>query len=220
MKWFIALLLVLNLGLFLWATGHDPRTTASVAEYPAVNPEGMKLLSEMRSQQQEKTANEDEASPSSVFCVRIGPFVNSAMVSAASSKLNDLSLVHEQRTVKSRSIRAYRVFLGPFNTQTAVSAQRQLLNASGIIDHYIKREPEGGDLVSLGLFSQRDGANLFMEKLENQGVAAKLRAEDRFLEPNFWLEINDSQIAANIPSDLAASDWGEERAKWRQFSCP
>lgn len=212
MKWLAGFLLLLNAALFLWATGHDPGRPASASAYPVVSAESMRLLSEVKA---ELGASRDDAAR----CIRVGPFVSSAVVALAAQKLDAMSLRYSRRTVKSREIRAFRVFLGPLESESAIETQRRLLEAAGIGDYYVKRDEEGNGIVSLGLFSQEEGAEAMRRKLAEAGVDARLRTEERLLKPTFWLEVNDPAVAGTIPPELDGASWGEEEARVRRYEC-
>ena len=213
MKWLVGLLCLFNAALFLWATGYDPGRGVTASAYPVVSAEGMRLLSEVK-------ARAESVPGDAPRCARIGPFVSSAVAALAAQKLDAMSLAYTQRTVKSREIRAFRVYLGPFGTESAIAAQRSLLESSGTDDFYVKRDEQGGGIISLGLFSQRDGADLLLGKLQGRGIQAKLRPEDRVLKPNYWLEIGDPAIGGGIPPELVQASWGEAGAEIRRYDCP
>ena len=213
MKWLAGFLLVLNAALFLWATGHDPGRPAPASAYPVVSAESMRLLSEVK-------AGDESSRDGPPGCLRIGPFVSSAVVTLAAQKLEAMSLSYTRRTVKSRQIRAFRVFLGPFQSESGMETQRRLLEAAGVEDYYLKRNEEGGGIISLGLFSQQDGAEVMRGKLSRQDIETKLRTEERILQPNFWLEIDDPAVAREIPPELAGASWGEQEARARRYKCP
>lgn len=213
MKWLAGFLLLLNAALFLWATGHDPGRPTSAAAYPVVSAESMRLLSEVKARRESSGGEEP-------LCVRIGPFDSSAVVSLAAQQLDAMSLSYTRRTVKAREIRAFRVFLGPFQSESAITTQRRLLENAGVEDYYVKRLEDGGGIVSLGLFSQREGAEIRQRQLDGKGVQAKLSTEQRVLDPNFWLEINDPEVAAEVPDELAGASWGEKAARARRYECP
>lgn len=212
-KWVVGFLLVLNAGLFLWATGFESEGSDPAAAYPVVSAEGMRLLSEV------KAGNESSAD-SGRRCLRIGPFEDSAVASLVAQKLDAMALEYSRLTVKSREIRAFRVFLGPFESPSAIQAQRQLLDAEGIEDYYVKQDDPGAGIISLGLFSQREGAEALQRRLARDNIQSRLRAEDRVLEPNFWLEIDDPAVAGDVPPELHEAKWGEKEAKIRRYDCP
>lgn len=212
MKWLAGFLLVLNAALFLWATGHDPGRPSSAAAYPVVSAESMRLLSEVK-------AEHDSDHDNRRRCARIGPFASSSVAAVAAQKLDAMSLSYSRRTVKSREIRAFRVFLGPLRGESAIETQRRLLEAGGVEDYYVKRDENGGAIVSLGLYSQRDGAEVMLRKLARNDIQANLRTEERVLEPNYWLEIDDPALDREIPRELAGASWGEQEARVRRYDC-
>jgi hypothetical protein len=95
-----------------------------------------------------------------------------------------------------------------------------LLDAAGIKDYYVKHDEPSGGIISLGLFSQRDGAEALIDSLRRSDVQARLRTENRVLQPTFWLEIDDPAVAHGIPRELAQASWGEQGAKITGYGCP
>lgn len=213
MKWLVGFLVVVNAALFLLATGYDSNGPVDASTYPVVSAESMRLLKEAR-------AHRESAAAPGPRCARIGPFVSSAVASLAAQKLDEMALNYSRRTVKAREIRASRVYLGPFETQSALQTQRQLLASAGVEDYYVKREgEENAGIVSLGLFSQREGAEVLLGKLARADVEARIRSEDRVLKPNYWLEIEDPAVAEGTPAELTGVSWGESGARLRRYAC-
>lgn len=249
MKWIVGVLLLLNAGLFLWAYGKRPATTDYIR--PTVNGETMMLIREMQPAQStvvitragaadeparssEDEAEDDgpgeeqvaEAEPAAVaaippFCLRIGPFYDEALAESTSERLKSMALAVSTRTVQAREIRAYRVYIGPFDTRDEVSAQSAELRDKGVREHYIKRDPGKKDVISLGLFTQKTGAASLVEQLESKGVTAKTVTEDRLLDPTYWLELTNSAANRKTHPELAATrNWGDSRTKLMEFPCP
>lgn len=218
MKWVFGILLLCNVGLYLWTYGHRPDSVQLVRA--PVSGETMMLLSEMapaKSDTAMETAGEQPIEQ--VYCLRIGPFFDISLASESGDQLAKLSLPFEARSVKAREIRAYRIYLGPFTTPAAVQAQRALLSENGITDHYVKRQPGEQDIISLGLFIQSAGAEALMSELEAKDIVAQIRTEDRTLEPTYWLELRDSRANRESQSRLATVDWGDARTKLSEFPC-
>lgn len=214
--------MICNAAVFLWATGHRPASTKFIR--PPVAGETMMLLSELRPVQSTPTVAEqtggEEPSPPQPMCLRIGPFENEKLAKETASRLRTLSLQVESRAVKERKIRTYRVYLGPFDSQSAIDAQRQLLNNNGVQDHYVKRQPGERDIISLGLFSQGTGAEALVGELGAMNITAHTRHEDRTLEPTFWLELQDPEANKKSRAELAAvRNWGDGRTKLSEFPC-
>ncbi len=208
MKWFLALLVLLNVGMYLWATGHKSTSSSSVRAM--VNADGMRLLSEL-------SAERDNRSASS--CYRIGPFYDERGSVKAVGALNELSVPHTALTIKQREVRAYRVYLGPFNTSEQIEQQRNLLRNNGIYEHYVKSEPSSQDVISLGLFSQQARAEEFMHDLLERDVRAQTRPEDRTLGPTYWLELQDVAPNQGVLAVLRETKWAGDRARLRVFPC-
>jgi hypothetical protein len=208
MKWFFALLVLANVGMYLWATGH--KTSGSSAVRSSVNADGMILLSELPA-----TGNNRSASS----CYRIGPFSDEGGSVKAVETLNELSVSHTALTIKKREVRAYRVYLGPFSTPEQIERQRSILRGSGINEHYVKSEREAQDLISLGLFSQQARADQFMQELIGKDVRAKTRPENRTLGPTYWLELHDVESNQKVLGILRETQWVGDRARLRIFPC-
>ena len=226
MKWIAGILLLCNAGLFLWNFGTRPDATEFVR--PPVNGETMMLLSEMmpaqsaprkQTKKQPENATAVELPVEPTLCLRIGPFHDINEVTDSGDRLKQLSLPFESRTVKAREIRAYRVYIGPFSNQQAIEVQRQLLNESGVTDHYVKRQAGEKDIISLGLFSQNTGADALVRDLKSKTVTALTRVEERTLSSTHWLELRDSKANRAARAQLSSLEWGDERTKLSEFPC-
>ncbi len=208
MKWFFALLVLANVGMYLWATGH--KTSDSPPVRSLVNANGMRLLNELPAARNDRSANS---------CYRIGPFSDESGSIQAGESLNELSVPYTALTIKKREVRAYRVYLGPFNTSEQIERQRNILRSSGINEHYVKSERAAQDLISLGLFSQQARADEFMRELINKDVRAKTRPENRTLGPTYWLELHDVESNQAVLGVLREIQWAGDRARLRVFPC-
>ena len=218
MKWVFGILLLCNVGLYLWTYGQRPDSSEFIR--PLVNGETMMLLSEMAPAKSESTVEATGDPPvERAYCLRVGPFYDINLASESGDKLARLSLPFEARSVRAREIRAYRVFLGPFTASAAVQTQRALLNKSGVTDHYVKRQPGEQDIISLGLFTQSTGADALMSELKGKNVSAQIRTEDRMLEATYWLELRDPRANQKTQSELTGMEWGDERTKLSEFPC-
>ena len=176
MRWIFLLLVLVNVALYLWASGH-PDTVVASAPPPRseVNPRGMMLLAEM-----------DDAIVEGSSCVRIGPFASDATFTAAARKIADLGLDYSRRTSETRELRTFRVFAGPFESEEDLEAMRNEMNSRDV-DTYLLDERDG-PMLSLGVYSQPAPAAAFVAELASEGVVAHARPEVRTLGPLRWLE--------------------------------
>lgn len=180
-------------------------------------PEGDEPRSEQRQADEQHSAKADQVP---AICLRIGPFYDKNLAAESESRLQAMSLLVSSRTVKAREIRAYRVYMGPFDTQPEIDKQRKELNAKGVSDHYVKRESGQKDIISLGLFIQKSGAKSLVRQLKKKNVSARTKPEDRVMEPTTWLELKDTTADRNIQPRLAAiKTWGDARARLSEYPC-
>jgi len=241
MKWIVGVLVLVNAGLFLWATGQRPSSTEFIR--PTVNGETMMLLSEMLPAQptavvtpvmdkQEPEVNQQPRGEQQVeqqpvladqppsLCLRIGPFYDKKLAEKTENRLQSMSLLVSSRTVKAREIRAYRVFLGPFETRSEIDRLRKELISKGIKDHYVKRESGQKDIISLGLFIQKSGAKSLVDQLKRNNVPARSKPEDRVMDPTIWLELKDTAANQKVQPELAAiNTWGDARTRLSEYPC-
>lgn len=208
MKWVFAILVVLNVCLYLWATGH--KNISSPLLRPVINSQGMRLLSEIYGSQSDRQ---------STSCYRIGPFSEKSGSTNAVGKLEALSVPYTALTIKVRELRAYRVYLGPFTTQGQIEQQREVLRNSRVNEHYVKSESRDKDVISLGLFSQRGRAGEFIDTLRRKNIVAKIRPENRTLGPTHWLELRDSDTNQEVLGALRETRWVGDQARLRSFPC-
>lgn len=211
-KWVAGALLLVNVALLLWALGPMQRVTQpSAVARPDINADSMALVSER--------PLELAAAVAPQGCLRLGPFAARASVEQAMRSLDALELSYRERTVDARQIRAFRVFLGPFADTAALRGVRDDLTARGI-DHYVVRGDDSAQVVSLGLFSQRETADRYVARLADEALAAQTREEMRTLASTYWLEVTDIGVADRRREQLLQIDWGDAELRVREIPCP
>jgi hypothetical protein len=196
----------------LWAVAHKDLLGAEQAVgRPAIAPEAMRLV-------QVAPATPGDASSDDV-CFRIGPFANREQLSVATQRLLGLGVPFVERDIGARQIRAFRLFLGPYPSLQAAQVAEQRLAAAGVADHYVKQDGETGPIVSLGLFSQQEGAEAVRSDVAGKGFRPEVRVEDRMLAATFWLELMDAAANRRSAGVLTAGAWGDARARVREIQC-
>ncbi len=200
MKWVAALLLALNAAIYLWAGGGNGGGGSAPAE-PDVNTEGMLLLSEVPTAARENARNAD-IEPSGIdsdtarpqrpetSCYRIGPFKAEADWRAATRWMAAQPFAYQALRSESRTMRAIRVFLGPFDSPAAAEPMAEWLKEQGV-EHFANAVNEGGGgalRLSLGYFTQEELAVKFLAHLQSLGIEADSGVEFRLIGPFDWLE--------------------------------
>jgi hypothetical protein len=187
MKWVFAVLVLVNVGFWLWASGiREPLDEPVVSARPALAPEKMKLLTEpgVRLQPRPKPAPrpaEPEAAPVSEerpvpvgACYRVGPFADVEAADQAGAVLTELKVAFVRELEEQRRVASQRVYLPSFPTKEAAEAKRRELTAKGFRDHALIEEEGMQHAISLGVFAVEANARRHMKALAAKGIQAKI----------------------------------------------
>jgi hypothetical protein len=208
MRWVFLILVVANVGLYLWVTSYQTANTGPVNEREAeINIEGMELVHERQARRNEKMFE----------CMRIGPFSTADTYSRASRLLINEGFGFTRNIVSARELRNFRVYLGPFSTQAARETVQRRLEQQGL-DYYIYEDKEGELLSVAGLFAEGEAAGAFVAELKAVGLDAKARSEVRVLGPWRWLEVADA-VTEERRHTLRGIAWGDAKAEVARVPC-
>ena len=209
MKWVFLVLVVANVGLYLWVNSHQTYNAVSVVGGETdINVEVMELVHE----RQAGRINEE------VFeCMRIGPFSTADTFSRASRLLINEGFGFTRSVVSARELRNFRVYLGPFTTQAAKETAERRLKQQGL-DYYVYEDKEGELLSVAGLFSEGEAAGAYVAELKGVGLDAKARSEVRILGPWRWLEVADA-VTEERRNTLRGIEWGDAKAQVAGVPC-
>ena len=209
MKWVFLVLVVANIGLYLWVNSHQTYNAVSVVGGETdINVEVMELVHE----RQARRINEE------VFeCMRIGPFSTADTFSRASRLLINEGFGFTRSVFSARELRNFRVYLGPFTTQAAKETAERRLKQQGL-DYYVYEDKEGELLSVAGLFSEGEAAGAYVAKLKGVGLDAKARSEVRVLGPWRWLEVADA-VTEERRNTLRGIELGDAKAQVAGVPC-
>ena len=209
MKWVFLVLVVANVGLYLWVNSHQTYNAVSVVGGETdINVEVMELVHE----RQARRINEE------VFeCMRIGPFSTADTFSRASRLLINEGFGFTRDVVSARELRNFRVYLGPFTTQAAKETAERRLKQQGL-DYHVYEDKEGELLSVAGLFSEGEAAGAYVAKLKGVGLDAKARSEVRVLGPWRWLEVADA-VTEERRNTLRGIELGDAKAQVASVPC-
>ena len=219
MRRLIALLILVNSGLYLWSAGHQSSDSGLQTGKPDVHPEVMELaIQDGLLKANKNTADELTSTSSVAVCYRIGPFYKEQDAETSADYLSSHLLSFNSIYIPERKVRAYRVYLGPFLHPRDIAIMRQRLVKLNVRDHYLKRE-QGGELISLGLFTQRDRARSVQKQLEDKHFSPLMRAENRALPPTYWLELRLSGGTLTHDDALADRQWPGGSVRYLETRC-
>ena len=226
---FLTLLLV-NLVLFAWyrwyvAAPTEPAAAAALGGQP------LKLMSELTPAEKKSLATASAAaenpppaataaSPAvaappaatgaavaALACATYGPFPSADALHAAEAILKPAGLQYTEHAVPGRAQLGYWVYLPPFGSKREADAAAGMLKRRGVGDLYVVTDEANRNAISLGVFSQKNGAVERQKDMRKLGFKA-LMAERFRDEPRYWL---DARGAANaLPGADALKDLGED----------
>lgn len=167
---------------------------------------------------QEEASNADDGVALEGDCYRLGPFLHVANYELAQALLlsEDLDYKKTKRVAKQSDV--YRVYLGPFTDPAVVIDTRTELNSKKVFDHFVRKEPDGSLIISLGIYSNLQKAADAVELFSGSLDTVRQRSENIALPASYWLHF---MISSEDPlrAKLEQTDWGETSAKVGRFQC-
>ncbi len=223
LKWIFAALVLVNLGLWMWASWYKetPLEENRTARAPIV-PEKMRLLTEpdvkLTPRKAPPPANAELVANVASSCFRLGPFAEPALAARAETKLGEMKIGFNRRSEETRTITGYRVFLPPLASKEAAERKRQELTRLGFRDHALIQEDGWHNAISLGLFSVEANATARVHELAAKGVEASVQplSQNRTL---YWLDIV-APVSPENAVKLKQNDWGAKDIPAQETACP
>lgn len=198
MKLLAALLVVLNVGAFIWGGWYKDAPEEIRRPRPALQADKMRLLSEPGVTRVPRTPlppvrptpaamEEAAATATSGGCFAIGPFPTPMAAVKAGAQLDRLRLAYAVRSERQRVPSAWQVLLPPLSSMAKAEAKRKELTRQGITDHFLILEGTNRRGISLGVFSTPEAAQKQSARLAQQGLTAQIQTLYRH-NARFWLD--------------------------------
>lgn len=227
LKWMFALLLLANIGLWMWNQWiREIPEADTVRARPSIAAEKMQLLTEpgvSLKRRVTKPAHPAEIPAQRVTtCYRLGPFTDVKLAAKATMVLVELHVEYIQRRETQKHVAGYRVYLAPLPSKAAADRRRAELSKLGFRDHAVLPDEGGKYAISLGVFSVEANARKRLVELSAKGVKARVQS---LIEPReiYWIDIQDSETADpssdGISARLQRQDWNTPDAKLTQAVC-
>jgi hypothetical protein len=152
---FFALLLanLLYLGWAEWIGVPAPLPPSSIAALPHLT-----LLSELSPEKRAALASKMALQTPAPQCVSVGPFDDPGIAAQAAALLRGKSFAPQQRIAQVPAVRQFWVYLDGFTSDASEMRVLHRLERAGIDDAEAMPADVGGRRVSLGLFTDRAGA--------------------------------------------------------------
>jgi hypothetical protein len=151
-------------------------------------------------------------------CYRIGPFMHQPNYELAEAVLLNANVEYKKSKRVSKETSVFRVYLGPYSNAAQVADARVDLKRAKVLDHFVRKEGDDQYIISLGIFTTQESADIAVELFDGKLDSVKLKDEQVVLPDSFWLHFSveeDDQIT----SQLAQMDWGEQSAKMGKHLC-
>jgi len=221
-RWFFAVLVLLNLGLFMWTSWYRQEPGMTVSPRPLLHPELMVPLGSsgvtLKSRRPERAPAPLVAAKPQQRCVRIGPLTPAA-ADPARQWLAGIGIDATMHREERRVVNSYWIHLGPFESREEAETRLQALVAKGVRDVLIMQDAQGEPAISLGLYNRIENANIRLQELTKQGVEAKqeIRYRNEILA---WLDMRLTEPADAKLDQLRTHDWGGNGVELTDRSCP
>ncbi len=229
MKWVFSALLLLNIGLLMWASWYkdlggepvkQPRPPVNAEKMLPLTTPGLKLKPRPAGGERLEllTPAERTALGNEKFCYTVGPFEMREHALKAGGLLEEMQLGFNTRLAEDKSESSYWVFISPLATRKEAQAKVKELATLGFKEHFITQEAGRDNAISLGVFGQRENAESLLEELKGKGIEAKLETRYR-LRLLHWLNLRAADLTEEQVEYLGQYDWGPAEIRVRQAAC-
>jgi hypothetical protein len=208
-------LLLVNLVYFVWAHWVDvPRPVApnaALAKLPT-----LKMVNEVV---QPAAAATPAAAKKMLFngtagpgsCMSIGPFADIGSSARAAAVLKDKGFDPRQRAVAGETSDGFWVYVGGLSSDAQVETVRKDLVFHGITDAHAMADAGAAERrVSVGLFSERAGADKRARQVQKLGLKAEV-AERKLQSSVYWVDVTPPTENTSVPIDDLLDEGGGSR---------
>lgn len=174
MKWFVWLLLILNVVLFGYFKLSEPVPKGIQPGHEPVQADSMQILTPEQLAALPKTLPATDASGlpvavQQVACYEWGSFP-SGNVAHARRVLEKLGVETNVLVIAPQEAMRYWVYIPPLKNLKAAQARSDELHSRGVQDSFIVQEPQWRYAISLGVFREEAGAIQLLEEMRSRGL--------------------------------------------------
>jgi hypothetical protein len=137
-------------------------------------------------------------------CVSVGPFADPSKSARGVTLLRARGFSPRQRTVPGEPWSGYWVYVGDLGGEAQQMDVVRRLERSGISDAQVMPVSDGGRRVSVGLFSERQGAERRAKAVRDLGLKAEI-AERKQSAAAYWVDLDLANNAQTLPMESLLS---------------
>ena len=133
-------------------------------------------------------------------CLTVGPFKDVARSGRAVSILRERGFTPKQRTENGDAWAGYWVYIGGLKSEAEQADILRKLEANGIMDAHSMPNTGDGLQVSVGLFSDRGGADRRSRSVQRLGLKADIMEKSQ-AGTLYWVDLNPDGSKQPVPTE-------------------
>lgn len=223
MKTMLAILVLVNTGLWMWGNWYMTESPPPQALLPRneINADRM-LVVDAKTGAELKRVKPGTKRPRTLTdvtpprqCYRVGPFTNEKRVGAVRKWLADQVVAAVPRETENPVI-TWRVYLPPQSSKAAVKEMRQRLTSKGFKDHAPINDGALKNAVSLGVFSVKANAEKHLKLLKKKSFKQARLQQQEHKRNQYWLDVKTESDPGAI---FARAGWEKDGARAEAVDC-
>jgi len=188
MKWLIYILLLVNLGMFVWHYQSSSPELVTQATQQIDLPK-LVLLREVLpdSRSKRRFPNNANKEQEVSHCYRLGPFVGKSSVDKALELLTAKGIIAKRSSYKDSNQDGFWVFIPPKTSRKKANEVISKFKTMGEKHYFLVASGEFKNAISLGLFSLRKHANARHAEMKKLGFGPAMRNVN-LPKSLFWID--------------------------------
>lgn len=213
MRYLFIVLLLLNIGFFIWL---ERFSVSPKKSFTAVDPgaQSLVLLSELNDSESVANTAIDNVSTAdnraseedmNLSCYAAGPYNDEAVVLTAAETIRPQVLKSNIRRLTTTQEAGYWVYIPALPSRAEALKKGRELAAAFVKDYYVVTSGNNENSISLGLYREPYNADNRVNQLKQKGFAVE--KETRLEQwPEFWLDFSLSEASEFDPQTLETDD--------------
>jgi len=188
MKWLIYILLLVNLGMFVWHYQSSPTDVVKQSKQQIELPKLVLLREVLPDSRSKRRFPGNEFDDLDIkHCYRLGPFIGKTAMDRALELLNAQSILAKKSSYKDKNQDGFWVFIPPQLSRKKANKIIAEFKAMGEKHFFLVANGEFKNAISLGLFSLRKHADARFEEMTKLGFGPAIRNVN-LPKSLFWLD--------------------------------